>query len=184
MKKIAKKIIIILLIVFLICFQYKIFAIKASDLKPNYNGDNSSFVRFGQVILGYIRAIAAVSLVVLLAFFGLKFMFGSLEEKAEYKKHLLPLTIGVAVVLLGTSITNMVLQTTTKTTCTHNFGGKTCGSGACCQYCGMKLPNEHNWVYHYDRVPQNKYAEYYQCSVCQSQKDLKIIGEDGNMTEY
>lgn len=110
MKKIAKKIIIILLIVFLICLQYKIFAIKASDLKPNYNGDNSSFVSFGRAILGYIRAIAAVSLVVLLAFFGLKFMLGSLEEKAEYKKHLLPLTIGVAVVLLGTSITSMVLN--------------------------------------------------------------------------
>lgn len=110
MKKIAKKIIIILLIVFLICLQYKIFAIKATDLTPNYSADNSGFTRLGQAILVYIRAIAAVSLVVLLAFFGLKFMFGSLEEKAGYKKHLLPLIIGVAVVLLGTSIINMVLD--------------------------------------------------------------------------
>lgn len=126
MKKIAKKIIIILLIVFLICLQYKIFAVKASELTPKHTKyDGHAFKALARTILGYIRNIAAVSLVVLLAVFGLKFMLGSLEQKAEYKKHLLPLTIGVAVVLLGTSITNVVWNfgpEVVQASCKHDYG--------------------------------------------------------------
>ena len=51
-----------------------------------------------QNILGVISVIGIVTAVVTLAILGLKFMVGSVEEKAEYKKTLIPWMVGAILV--------------------------------------------------------------------------------------
>ena len=58
-------------------------------------------------ILTYVRDAAAVALVIVLAYTGVIIITGSAEQKAEYKKKILPVIVGVAFVLLATSIVNI-----------------------------------------------------------------------------
>lgn len=61
-------------------------------------------------ILGAIQWSAIVAAVIIITILGIKYMFGSLEEKAQYKKSMLPLVIGIAVVVLATTITNLIFD--------------------------------------------------------------------------
>ncbi len=70
-----------------------------SDIK-GYNEINKIAGR----IIKIIRYIAVVAGVILIAIFGIKFMLGSAEEKAEYKKSFMPLIIGIVVVFGATYI--------------------------------------------------------------------------------
>ena len=58
--------------------------------------------------MGWIRNIAAVIAVIIIAILGIKFMIGSTEERAEYKKSFLPLIIGIIVVLSATTIAGWI----------------------------------------------------------------------------
>ena len=103
-----KKSFIILIILLVIFLQYRIFAVSASELTPNYTPHSGEFKKFGGTVLGYIRNIAAILSVILIGYFGLKIMFGSVDQKAEYKKYFLPLIVGIVVVLSATAITSAV----------------------------------------------------------------------------
>lgn len=169
MNKKIKKIFVVILIILVIFLQYKIFAIKATELEPKYTEHSGSFAKFGRATLGYIRNIAAVSSVILIAAFGLKFMVGSVEQKAEYKKHFLPLIAGVTVVLLATTITSAIWNTGSQSLCNHDFGGSKCGSGATCTKCGVTIPSTHSWEHKISGMSGGK-SEYDECSVCHATK--------------
>lgn len=70
----------------------------------------SDFTSKAGKILAYIRNIAAIAGVLLVAFLGIKYMMGSLEEKAEYKKSFVPLIVGAIVVVAATTIAATIFQ--------------------------------------------------------------------------
>lgn len=70
--------------------------------------DGSSALGLGQTILGWIRNIAAIASVVIIAILGLKFMIGSTEERAEYKKSFMPLIVGLLLVLTATTVAGWI----------------------------------------------------------------------------
>ena len=41
---------------------------------------------------------------------GLKFIVGSTQEKAEYKKSLVPIVVGVAILVFATTIVNVLFS--------------------------------------------------------------------------
>lgn len=61
-------------------------------------------------ILTYVGS--GLSVIVLVAL-GIKYMLGSVEEKAEYKKTMLPYVIGAVIVFAASSITGVVYTTIT-----------------------------------------------------------------------
>ncbi len=61
-------------------------------------------------VLGIIQAIGAVVSVIILIAIGIKYMLGSVEEKAEYKQTLIPYLIGAALVFSGTTIPQILYQ--------------------------------------------------------------------------
>lgn len=63
---------------------------------------------FGNNILGIVSTGASVLAVIILIVLGIKYMMGSAEEKAEYKKTLLPYVIG-AVFVFGAGLICSVL---------------------------------------------------------------------------
>lgn len=75
---------------------------NVNDWEPIPNGSNEKLQNKAGVILGLITMVGTVISVVTLSLIGLKFMLGSVEDKANYNQALLPWVIG-AIILFGAS---------------------------------------------------------------------------------
>ncbi len=115
-------IIILSLIVFLIPTEAKAknnFEIKLAkgivnpdDYEPSdlTEGDTTVITTKASKITSTIGVIGIIVSVVTLILIGIKFMTGSIEEKAEYKKSMIPYLIGVFIFLTITQLLNIVVK--------------------------------------------------------------------------
>lgn len=71
------------------------------------NGVND-ITNIGQNVLTLINAVAIVIAVVILVVLGIKYMMGSAEEKAEYKKTMMPYIIGAIFIFAAPTIVNII----------------------------------------------------------------------------
>ena len=62
------------------------------------------------VILGVVNVAGIIISVITIMLIGIKYMFGSIEEKAEYKKTATIYLIGAILVMGGTTIPNILYQ--------------------------------------------------------------------------
>ena len=111
--KIDKKIMIILVIcIFLLIITTQTFAatITASDVKNNESLGNAGteIKTIGEKIFSGIYSVGSAVSVITIAFLGVKYMMGSAEQKADYKKSMLPYLIGAICLFGATSIANMI----------------------------------------------------------------------------
>lgn len=102
MKK--KVITIILLITLIILNNTVIYGFSINDVQGNnLPADTQNKIdNFGQGLIGIISTVGSIISVIVLIILGIKYMLGSTEEKAQYKKSLLPYAIG-ALILFGAS---------------------------------------------------------------------------------
>ena len=78
---------------------------------PKTEGNGAKYVKnFGNNILGMVSMGASVLAVIILIVLGVKYMMGSAEEKAEYKKTLLPYAIGAIFVFGAGLICSMLFN--------------------------------------------------------------------------
>ena len=80
------------------------------DNQANAQGGNAQVNQLAGKIVGFIRNIAVVAGVIILSIIGVKFMVGSAEEKAEYKKSLIPLVVGIIIVMGAAQIVAMIFD--------------------------------------------------------------------------
>lgn len=66
--------------------------------KPNSTGGNTKFIGKANIIIGTIRVVGTVIAVVALMIIGLRYMFGSVEERANYKETMVPYLIGAIMI--------------------------------------------------------------------------------------
>lgn len=78
--------------------------ITAGDVKT------TEIENVGKKVIGVLQAIGIVASVVILTILGLKYMMGSAEEKAEYKKTLLPYFIGAFFVFGAGAICTVIFN--------------------------------------------------------------------------
>lgn len=78
--------------------------LKATDTEP---GDMSTWAAN---IMGIIRNVAIIASVIVLMVIGVKFILGSTEEKAEYKKSLVPIVIGIVLVVGATTLAAFIFD--------------------------------------------------------------------------
>ena len=68
----------------------------------------------GNQIVGIIQTVGVIASVIILMILGIKYMMGSAEEKAEYKKTMIPYIIGAVILFaasfLATSIYNFAIN--------------------------------------------------------------------------
>ena len=114
MKKTVKIIAILLLISTMVMVTMPVFA-GASDLITDVTKDVTidkdnavGLATMAGKVISMIRTIAVIGGVVIITFLGIKFMMGSAEEKAEYKKSFMPLIIGIVVVMAASQIATML----------------------------------------------------------------------------
>ena len=104
-----KKIIIFFTVSLIIIsfFLYKVNAFSFEDLSgTTYSGSDAKDL--GNKIITTISTIGSIVSVTVLVIIGVKYMFGSIEERVEYKKSLLPYLIG-SMVVFGASVFSSVI---------------------------------------------------------------------------
>lgn len=114
MKKMSKVLSIMLMVMMLVMITTNVFAIP-DDITPK-TIDGTSDVNVGGIttlgnsVVKIITTAGIVVSVIILVVLGIKYMMGSAEEKAEYKKTLMPYVIGAALVFAASSIATVVFN--------------------------------------------------------------------------
>ncbi len=117
MKKTFKILTILLLAIMLVSITTNVFAAgspvtpDALNQKIDYgsSSDTDSLMAQAGKIMGLIRNIAIIASVIIIMILGVKYMLGSVEEKAEYKKSFMPLIIGIILVVAASSIATFII---------------------------------------------------------------------------
>lgn len=96
MKKVRKLIFIVLIVMLTVIISNMSYGFSVKNLQgtPISNEDINGF---GNKIVTVLSTIGAIISVVVLVVLGIKYMLGSTEEKAQYKKSLMPYVIGAAI---------------------------------------------------------------------------------------
>lgn len=66
--------------------------------------------RVGGKIVGTLQSVGTVVSVLILVVLGIKYMLGSAEERADYKKTMMPYLIGAVLIFASVTIANMVYR--------------------------------------------------------------------------
>lgn len=74
------------------------------------NNDQSGAVKMGNFIVSIVRYVGQGIAVVTLIIIGIRYIFASVEQKAEYKKSMLPYVIGAILLFAGASVTNWIYE--------------------------------------------------------------------------
>lgn len=114
MKKSMKVISILMMAVMMIMVATPVFAdvnpeTAISGITPNYGGNTDFIAKMGKII-GFLQWAGAIAGVLIIAIFGIKYMMGSLEEKAEYKKTMIPFVIGAVVLFAAPQIAKLIFS--------------------------------------------------------------------------
>lgn len=112
MKKAYKALSIVMIVLMIACACTNVFAkIDPSQIsadKTLENGADTTMAEMGSIILTVVTNIAIVLAVVIIAIIGVKYMMGSLEEKADYKKSMIPYLVG-AVLVFGAGVIGKIV---------------------------------------------------------------------------
>ena len=112
MKKYSKIISAILVAMMLLSVALPTFAdvFTPGQLTGDNQTNTAGIQNLGNRIITIISSIGMVVSVVVLIALGIKYMVGSAEEKAEYKKTLLPYLIGAGLVFAASVIAQVVFN--------------------------------------------------------------------------
>lgn len=83
-------------------------------MNPDYyeptdtTGNNTQFINMANVIVGTMRALGTVIAVVAFMVIGLKYMFGTIEERANYRGTMVPYLIGAVMLFTIPNILGII----------------------------------------------------------------------------
>lgn len=113
MKKTMKILSVLMIVVMLATVCTSVFATTVSiDKMKNGTVDANAvggMEKVGGTIVAYVTNAAMVVSIVMIAVLGIKYMLGSAEEKAEYKKSLVPLLVGAILVFGAAAIAKIIV---------------------------------------------------------------------------
>lgn len=105
-KKLLKIFNILVVAIMLVSICCNVYAVtNPNTLKGTATTD---FDNLGNTIIGGIQAVGSIVSVAILVVLGVKYMMGSAEEKAEYKKTMIPYIIGAVLVFAASNIAGFV----------------------------------------------------------------------------
>ena len=79
----------------------------------SYKGSNpnpENFTKRIESVLGVIQVVGTIVSVAMLIVIGIKYMMGSIEERAEYKESLKPYLIGAFLLFTGTLVPDLIYK--------------------------------------------------------------------------
>ena len=109
MKKLVKIVSVLLMVAMVVAFSTTVFAGELTPGAVKGNQDGTTKIQdMGFDLVGILQVIGIIAAVAILIVLGIKYMMGSAEEKAEYKKTMIPYIIG-AVFIFGASAIAQVI---------------------------------------------------------------------------
>ena len=95
------------------CLMYESNAVGLNALQnpSSYiksSGDDTAAVEIGNIIIWLVRTIGEAIAVIMLIIIGIKYLMGSVEEKAEYKQSMWPYILGAILIFAGSAITELI----------------------------------------------------------------------------
>lgn len=156
-----KKLSILLIVVILAFFTFAL-KIHAQDIDIDYwkpstdTGSNTELSRIGGNILGVIQVVGTVISIVILIILGIKYMCGSVEERVQYRKSMVPYIVGAVLVFATTNVVAFIYDVVTGIDEKHEHAwdaGKVTTKATCvvkevitytCSGCGTTKTQENN----------------------------------------
>ena len=108
-KKIIKFLSVLLVVISIVFIgmQNSVLALTPADLKGTAP-TTTEITDVGNKLIGIFQTVGIVISVLILIVLGIKYMMGSAEEKAEYKKTMIPYLIGAVCIFAASTLANIV----------------------------------------------------------------------------
>ena len=112
-KKIKVSIVILLVVVILMSFKLIVYADSIEDNLDLFNPKSdqiteSELKEKAEIILGVVNVVGIIVSVATIIIVGIKYLLGSVEEKAEYKKTMITYFIGAILIFSITTVSNVL----------------------------------------------------------------------------
>lgn len=105
--KVLSTIMVTILIMFMLVSNT--FALAPNQIQANQNVNGTTeMTEIGGQIIGILQTIGVILSIIILIVLGIKYMMGSAEEKAEYKKTMIPYIVGAVFIFAASALANMV----------------------------------------------------------------------------
>lgn len=109
MKRTNKVIVALFIILTIVMIGVSSFATVTPDsFTPQDPTNVTNITNLGGKIIGVVRTVGVLVAVVILLVLGIKYMMGSAEEKADYKKSMIPYIVGAILVFAASTIAGIV----------------------------------------------------------------------------
>lgn len=114
MKKLSKILSIIMLVMMIVSCFSTVFAVETAKEPSTWGNTTGNKINtadienFSASIISVVSIVGSAAAIITLIILGVKYMMGSAEEKAEYKKTLLPYIIGAAMVFGASVLTGVI----------------------------------------------------------------------------
>ena len=109
-KIIFSTIMIVMMVILTVAPVFATGAVDPKTLTGSNNANTTTMQNIGNQIITVVSVAGSIVSVVVLIVLGIKYMMGSAEEKAEYKKTLMPYIIGAALVFAASAIAGIVFN--------------------------------------------------------------------------
>lgn len=113
-KKVMKTLSVLLITIMLISVSVSVFAADfdsvANTMKDKSNTNTEKISNAGGQIMGVLQTVGIVISIIILIVLGIKYMMGSAEEKAEYKKTMIPYLVGAVLIFGASAIAGVVVN--------------------------------------------------------------------------
>lgn len=108
-KKTMKIITAIWIALMVVCVATSCLALTPGDINGTDNPQGSTEIQsVGNSIVGILQVVGIVLSVVVLIVLGIKYMLGSAEEKADYKKSMIPYVVGAALIFAASAFAQVI----------------------------------------------------------------------------
>ena len=108
-KKLLKIVTVLLIIMTMVSISISSLALTPGELEGNTDAQGTNEItNVGNSVIGILQVVGIVLSVIVLIVLGIKYMMGSAEEKAEYKKTMMPYIIGAALVFAASAIAGIL----------------------------------------------------------------------------
>ena len=110
-KKLVKILTTVLLVVMIVSIAANCFAIDPSEITGSTNGTGSTEIaNVGKSIVGILQTVGIILSFIVLIILCIKYMMGSAEEKADYKKSMIPYLVGAILIFAASALAQVVYQ--------------------------------------------------------------------------
>ena len=107
-KKLVKAFSILLMVIMLCSITLNVFALSPSEITADSSVGTAGIDTVGKKIVAVLQTVGIVLSVIILIILGIKYMMGSAEEKADYKKSMMPYIIGAALIFAASAFAQVI----------------------------------------------------------------------------